>query len=154
MKLSNNFKRFLRVFFTICIFLCVSTPKNDFFVIVVGNSMNPTLKNGQLILASKDVSQLYVGDIIVIKTDKDSIVKRITAMQGAKYVENLTDGDSYTLVPDWLDINMRKITRAKMFFKTIPNDFYFVEGDNRGSSFDSKNFGLVHRSQIIGKCLL
>jgi signal peptidase I len=154
MKLSNNFKRFLRVFFAICIFLCVSTPKNDFFVIVVGNSMNPALKNGQLVLASKDVSQLYIGDIVVIKQNKENIIKRITATQGAKYAENISAGDDYMLIPDFLGVKMKSTPHAKILFKTIPENFYFVEGDNRGNSFDSKNFGLIHRSQIIGKCLL
>jgi len=151
MKLSNNFKRFLRVFFAVCIFLCTAIPRNDFFVVVKGESMEPTLKNNQLVLAAKEINPLFIDDIVVIKMNNESIVKRITAMQGDKYVENLNGDRSYTLVPDWL---LLKGNRTKIFLKEIPENYYFVEGDNRDASFDSKNFGLIHKSQIIGKCLL
>ncbi|MFN9897914.1 MAG: S26 family signal peptidase [bacterium] len=41
-----------------------------------------------------------------------------------------------------------------MLFKEIPANYYFVEGDNPNKSIDSKDFGLVRRNEIVGKCLL
>ena len=154
MKLSNNFKRFLRLFFAICIFLCVSKPNNDFFVVVQGGSMEPVLKNNQLVLATKEINSLFLDDIIVIKMNNGIIVKRITAMRGEKYVENLNKEASYMLASKKAGLNFHIHNNKKISLKEIPENYYFVEGDNRSGSFDSRNFGLIHKSQIIGKCLL
>ncbi len=154
MKLSNNFKRFLRLFFAICLFFCVSKPSNDFFVIVKGGSMEPVLKNNQLVLATQEINPLFLDDIIVIKINNETMVKRITAMEGKKYVENLNKEASYMLASEKAGLNFKIHNNKKISLKEIPENYYFVEGDNREGSIDSKNFGLIHKSQIIGKCLL
>jgi signal peptidase I len=154
MKLSNNFKRFLRGVFAILIFLCVSVPKDDFAVVVKGGSMEPVLKNNQLVLAAKEINPLFIDDIVVIKMNNETIVKRIKAMQGDKYIENLNDEPSYMLASKKASVQLKINKKLKISLKEIPENYYFVEGDNRSGSFDSRNFGLIHKSQIIGKCLL
>lgn len=43
-------------------------------------------------------------------------------------------------------------TKTSMFsYDSIPEDYYFIMGDNRGNSSDSRSLGLFHKSQIIGK---
>ena len=38
-----------------------------------------------------------------------------------------------------------------MGYETIPDDYYLVLGDNRANSMDSRDFGLVKKSDIVGK---
>ena len=59
---------------------------NPYKIIVVrGESMYPTLKNGQILIAKK-YSQLVKGDIVIAKNDFDeTIVKRITYLPGEYY---------------------------------------------------------------------
>ena len=153
MKFSPKLKKILRVILAIFIIFYFVTPKGDFYVIVKGGSMEPALKNNQVVLATKDTSKLFVGDIVVIERNNEKIVKRITAVQGDKYVENINDEHTFSLLPEWIKPTLTILPGIKLIIKEIPANFYFVEGDNPEKSIDSKNFGLVRRNEIVGKCL-
>jgi signal peptidase I len=154
MKLPKKLRFILLFILAILLNLIIILPSNYFFVIVKGGSMEPTLKNYQLILATKDTSKLFIGDIVVIEKNKEKVIKRITAAQGSKYAENTNDAHSFVLIPDWVNTHVAIAPGIKMLFKEIPANYYFVEGDNPNKSIDSKDFGLVRRNEIVGKCLL
>ena len=88
--------------------------KTVFFIGYVPTaSMEPALKKGSLIFGTRIFDDLETGDIIVFTKDGTVMVKRIAAIAG----ETITvDGVSYT----------------------VPEDSYFVLGDNRESSIDSR----------------
>jgi signal peptidase I len=157
MKYSSNFIQSLRVLLILILMLSVvkiSIPKNDYFVVVKGGSMEPTFVNNQLVLVDTDVSKLFLGDIVIAEVNGEKVIKRITGLPGDFYVENLTDEHSYVLIPKEFYSKTKINPKIKIVFKTIPPDFYFLEGDNPDKSIDSKVFGLVHKTDILGKCMV
>ena len=90
--------------------------KTVFFIGYVPTaSMEPALKKGSLIFGTRIFDDLDVGDIIVFTKDGTVMVKRIAAIAG----ETITvDGVSYT----------------------VPENCYFVLGDNEDNSWDSRHW--------------
>ena len=76
-------------------------------------SMEPTLKRGSYIIGCRIYSSLETGDIIIFRHDGKLLVKRIAAVSGDT-VEK--DGTSMT----------------------VPEDCYYVLGDNADNSYDSR----------------
>lgn len=133
--------------------------------IVDGNSMYPTLKNGDQLLVDKLTYKLKEPqryDIIIFKqpySRNGYYVKRIIGLPGEK-VEIDDNGFIYINGSIIKDIyGYQKIEDAGMVRKSagkyiiVPNDEYFVLGDNRNNSQDSRllKIGTIHVSRIIGK---
>lgn len=137
-------------------------------VIVDGASMEPTLHDQERIIISKTVSwigEANRGDIVIIKgkNTKDHYVKRVIALPGDTiemrndqlYVNNEKVNEHY------LEENKRIADQRGMNLTEdfgpleIPADQYFVMGDNRVRSMDSRNeLGLIEEKRIIGKSKL
>lgn len=124
-------------------------------VMVSGNSMYPTLENGELLLLNKVGSKYKRNDIVVINYDngiiKEKLIKRVIGLPGEKIEYKngiLYVNDQYTIDP---------FASATYDFSTfilgdiIPENKYLVLGDNRGSSVDSRMIGLIDESDIEGK---
>lgn len=139
------------------IYLFVSQPHK-----VSGNSMVPTFKNGDFILTDK-LSYRFgdpkKGDIIVLKNPRDEtqdFIKRIIATPGDSLrIENFSILiNSQTLPEPYLPTDTK--TRSGNFLtegsevKVGPNQ-YFVFGDNRNHSSDSREWGAVTKEEIVGK---
>lgn len=110
-------------------------------VVVSGDSMLPTFKDRQRVLASKAywlVGPLRNRDVVVVH-DKDAstgyIIKRIYKMAGE--------------VVDWENVP-ESWTLANGEYK-VPEGKVFILGDNREVSEDSRKFGAVPLSDVIGK---
>jgi signal peptidase I len=109
-------------------------------VVVSGQSMLPTLKNGKKVLVSNAywlVGAIRDGDIVVIKGDtgEDYIIKRVYKMAGEKV-------DVVNMPNNW------QLTRGEF---VVPEGTVYVIGDNREVSDDSRRFGPVERTRILGK---
>lgn len=118
---------------------------------VNGPSMESTLYDGNLMILNKigaKVNGLNRFDIVVIKTDKTYIIKRVIGMPGESvayidgklYINEKVVEDKYAL-SDMDDFEEVKLS----------SDEYFVMGDNRKVSQDSRAIGPVKKSQILGK---
>lgn len=132
---------------------------------VSGDSMYDTLVDGDylLLLGNLFYTDPQQGDIIVAsKTSYDNgapIVKRIIATegqtvdidfsQGVVYVDGKALEEPYTYTPTELQEGMT-------FPLTVDDGCYFVMGDNRNISKDSRNpeIGLIDRREILGKVIL
>jgi signal peptidase I len=125
---------------------------------VQGRSMVPTLKDGERYFLNRIVYKWRApvrGDVVVIKDPghSDYAVKRIVGLPGESL--SLMDGAVYLngtrLSEPYLPRGTRTLTpdRQQKFVK-LPQDRYFILGDNRGNSEDSRNYGAVHRDQIVG----
>lgn len=116
-------------------------------VVVSGTSMLPTFQNGKRLLATKAywlVGAIRRDDIVVIK-EKDPkagtgyFIKRVYRLEGEP-VEMV----NMPRAPLW--------TLAKGPF-VVPKGMVYVLGDNREVSSDSREFGPVEASRIIGKVI-
>lgn len=129
---------------------------------VVGDSMEPTLGNSQSVLVNKLVYKIIgpsKGDIIVFlpngNTNSHYYVKRVVAVPGDKV--QIVDGVLYvngTVVDDDKD-KYDKMEDAGIAANEIKlgSGEYFVLGDNRNSSEDSRsaNIGVITTKMMIGK---
>lgn len=112
-------------------------------VVVSGPSMMPTLRSGDRILASKAywlVGGIRRKDIVVIKDENATgyIIKRVVFLPGETV-------DFYNAPRNWPLRNGPFV---------VPADSYYVLGDNREVSEDSRIFGPVDKSRIIGKVVV
>ena len=127
-------------------------------VIVQGRSMLPTLHDGDRFILNR-LSYFHGtpkrGDLVVVKDPghNDYAVKRIVAMphetllfkrgnvlvNGKRIFEPYLPEGTQTFLPD---------SREKLVM--MGQDQYFVLGDNRGNSEDSRFYGALHLNQIVG----
>ena len=124
-------------------------------VLVSGNSMEPTLKNRELLLLNKinyrkDNIKRY--DIVVIKRDNKEIIKRVIGLPGETveyrnntlYINGHEEKNKYN--EDTNDFTLKEICNCDV----IPENQYLVLGDNRKVSADSRMFGLFDKKEIEG----
>jgi signal peptidase I len=125
--------------------------------VVDGQSMEPNLHTGQFLIVSRLAYRFgdpQRGDIIVFDfpgNPSDDYVKRIIGLPGEKVtIENghiFINGqrlDEPYLPPD-------DITLPSQGQWTVPDGQYFVLGDNRAHSSDSRSWGMLEMNKIIGK---
>ena len=129
--------------------------------IVYGQSMEPNFWDQQRLIVSKVVYQVHTperGDVIVFHPpsapDEDNFIKRIIGLPG-EYIE-MRDGDVFVHQPDGNVIKLSEpyISEPAMVTYTstpIGEGEYFVLGDNRNRTNDSRNGWLVPDEAIIGK---
>jgi len=127
---------------------------------VVGESMEPTLSNGQEILINKVAYQFSApkqGDVIVFRPNGNEnahlSVKRVVATPGdtIQIVQGKVVINGQVYAKDVTDDTKNPGIAAEEI--TLGPDEYFVLGDNRGSSEDSRsaNIGNISRGMIEGK---
>jgi len=129
--------------------------------IVNGDSMLPTLENGDYLIIdevsyySNDPER---GDVIVFHFPTDEsryLIKRIIALpeetiqlQGNAITITKADGTRVELDEDYTNLG------ASYGTWTLDEDEYFVMGDNRGASSDSRSWGPLKKNEIVGKTLV
>lgn len=120
-------------------------------VIVDGDSMDDTLANGEILLLKKYDKSYDRFDIIVFKYDNSKLVKRIIGLPGEKV--RYKDGILYINdeeVPDEFGSQTYDFSIERLDIDVIPKGYYFVLGDNRKNSSDSRIIGLVSAEDIKG----
>jgi len=124
-------------------------------------SMTPTLMPGDRILVDKLSSTIHRGDIVVFKNPPadsggpPTLVKRVIGLPG----ERISSTGSQVLIngkplaEPWLPPLVGECTEASEHIPptTIAPGHYFVMGDCRGDSDDSRYWGTVPAADIVGK---
>ncbi len=132
------------------------------FTQVVGPSMEPTHKDGEVMLLSKmhytffDVKR---NDVIAMESEEvRMLVKRVIGLPGEtiEYKDNVLyiDGEGFeeSIVTDLVTEDF-KLSDLPGNHEVIPDGMYLVLGDNRSNSYDSRDFGLVAIEDFQGKCI-
>lgn len=137
---------------------------------VIGSSMEPNFYDGEYILTDRlsyRLDEPQRGDVVVFKYPKDETleyIKRIIGLPGEKVlIENNTVTIFNEENPEGFLIDEKylpegTITEGSGIFQEgketlIPTDSYFVMGDNRARSSDSRSWGTVSEEEITGKAL-
>lgn len=134
--------------------------------VAIGRSMEPNFNNGHAFLVLKfpyffsspkrfDVVQwlnteghaVYIKRVIGLPGEHLTIKRNQVCIQDISKKETCLD-EPY-LAPE----TVTRVTRGQPFSWDIPPSTYFLIGDNRFVSIDSRNFGPIHQSSIIGKVL-
>ncbi len=118
---------------------------------VNGDSMYPTLKDKQIVLIKKYNLNIANNDIIVIKKNKKTIIKRLIGLPN-----DTIKIDKYVYVNGNKNDNI--ITNQKGNIKNeihLKPGEYFALGDNRDNSIDSRfdEIGIIYEDEIIGKVI-
>lgn len=161
-KIGNFFLEIIEiVVFSVSIFLFL-------YLLVVqphkikGSSMEPNFHDGQYLLTDKisyRFNEPQVGDVIVFKAPPDyqeEYIKRIVAVPGEKII--IKDNRVYkngnlfeeSYIPKETDTNSGTFAEEGETL-TVPPKNYFVMGDNREHSLDSRSFGFVSLQDITGR---
>ena len=122
--------------------------------IVRGSSMEPCLLDGDRLVVDRvsySMSEVERGDVVVLRNPRNhaiDFVKRVVGLPGDEV--EMRDGDlfvngeavdHYGCIHDHHDL-------ARL---TVPSDNFFVLGDNRPVSCDSRDFGLVAKKLLKGR---
>lgn len=138
---------------------------------VRGQSMTPNFEDGEFILTDKITYRFRGperGDVVVFRAPQDpnyDFIKRVVGLPGERL--KISEGHFYIYNPQHVRgdkliepyISQSLNTPTGTLLKegeiiTVPNNQYFVTGDNRGHSSDSREWGSVPRESIIGRAWL
>jgi signal peptidase I len=124
---------------------------------VDGRSMEPTLHDRDRLVVNKFAYQVHdpdVGDIVMLlhpNNPSQSLVKRIVAAPGdtVAFREGVVVRNGVAVDEDFIPADLRSLDNLASV--VVPEGFYFVLGDHRNNSSDSRTFGCVPRKYILGR---
>jgi len=140
------------IFSVVPIFLVIVMVLNGFFFSfaqVDGVSMEPTFCNSDIVII-KYVSDYDIQDIVILEENNMYLIKRLIAKPGDKLLVDSTG----VYVNDILVENTLGNGSVGYSEMIIPDGFYYVMGDNRVNSQDSRFFGLVNQEDMYGQVVL
>jgi signal peptidase I len=130
---------------------------------IPSGSMEPTLKVGDRVLVNKlsyDVHSVHRGDIVVFNKPPNDyspgvkdLIKRVIGLPGETISAQAgqVDINGHPLHESWLP---QGVTTENFGPVVIPQGRYFMMGDNRGDSADSRVFGPVSSKLFIGRAFV
>ncbi len=122
---------------------------------VIGLSMYPTLNNDDLLIASKIDYHFHPpqrGDIVILKPPfgQNDLIKRVVGLPGDRF--EIRDGYVYIngrrLNEPYINPAEPWTVNANSTEQIIPSGYFFVMGDNRNHSSDSRAFGPIRNDDI------
>jgi len=139
-----------------CILLLLAYFQPYKLVVVVGQSMYPTYKSAQIVLAKKTKYFKKSDVVVALSDDRSLIVKRILYTPEEYYYYVMKKEGYYKLV---IDNSYRSIVKTKniddayMMELKVPKNHYYLIGDNLDNSDDSRRFGTVEENEVLYKVI-
>lgn len=123
--------------------------------VVDGKSMEPTLYNNNIVLLNKldyRLNDIKRFDVVVVNLGKEKLIKRVIALPGehVEYKEDNLYIDGFVVDEKFKHAATNDFKLEKIGYLKIPGDKYFIVGDNRNDSVDSRMIGLVDKDDIVG----
>lgn len=119
---------------------------------VKGDSMFPSIKSGDVLIINKMTNDFNREDLIIFIKNGEVYIKRIWGIPGDSIL--LNDESRLILNNSTFLYQFDEVVSKRNFNVRVSDNLYFVLGDNINNSVDSRTFGLVHESEIIGKVSL
>ena len=125
---------------------------------VDGLSMEPRVHAGELVLINTLAYRFgspHRGDVVAFRHDgptTETYIKRIVALPGERVEvrDGIVSVDGRALEEPYVQFRDRRSAAAVV----VPPHAYYVLGDNRADSDDSRNWGVLHDDAIVGKALV
>jgi signal peptidase I len=131
--------------------------------VVNGSSMEPNFHTGEYLIVdqlSYELGDPHRGDVIIFHypiIPSRYFIKRVIALPGETIkitgtkveIKEVGKSDFYTLDEPYLEFIKEGNTEV-----TLANDEYFVMGDNRPASLDSRSWGPLNKSFVVGKAFV
>lgn len=124
---------------------------------VVGPSMSPNFQEGEILVVNKispKFRELKRTEVVVVSQGEKYMIKRVIGLPGDKieYKDNklYINGTAYNEPYLKDDVVTADFKLSDIGVDVIPENKYFVLGDNRTNSEDSRKYGLVEKKNIIG----
>lgn len=146
----------LKTVFVVSVFLLLFLSSLTYFFYEVyyideynihGDSMVPTFKDGEIVKSSmylKGITSLKNDDVIILNVDDNVMIKRLIAQEGDTI--EIKNGQVFV---NEMERDNHLNTVGDVHLKLNKNE-YFVLGDNRKVSNDSRYFGVIYSNQILG----
>jgi signal peptidase I len=129
--------------------------------VVSGASMEPSFRSHQIILIDRHYYRhhpLRRGDVIILRQDDAVLIKRVYGLGGDSFwtLFNADDGDLYReIIPPARLERMRRLLPLMPSYRLsrikVPPGTVYVVGDNTTASVDSRTFGPVPLSAVLGR---
>ncbi len=122
---------------------------------VNGDSMNENLQDGEILLLEKYDKDFERFDIVVLNYNNEKLVKRVIGLPGEtiEYRDNILYIDGKKIEEKFIAEDTQDFKLEYLGYAEIPKGYYFVVGDNRDNSLDSRIIGLVSKEDIDGKAI-
>ena len=126
---------------------------------VNGTSMNNTLEDKDIMVLDKigyRFNKIKRFDIVVIDLGKEKIIKRVIGLPGEKieYKNNVLYVNGKIVKENFSHKVTEDFNISSLSSTTVPNNTYFVLGDNRTNSMDSRIIGFIPKNKILGHASL
>lgn len=162
-KTSSGLYDWLTSVIIAVIFLCAVFTFGIRPVRVDGDSMLPTLQDGNWLVVSAFDSNPKHGEIVIVTQPNQTrsggpIVKRVIAVGGQKVYIDFDKGEVYVDDVKLDEPYIKEPTHRSFdiqFPLVVPDGYLFVMGDNRNDSLDSRSsrIGLIDERYVLGNCL-
>lgn len=119
---------------------------------VDGSSMVPNLEDKDILILNKLDKNYKRFDIVVVEYNGTKLVKRIVGLpeEHVEYKNNKLYVNGKVIKENFIDKETKDFTINYLGYNKIPKNYYFVIGDNRQNSMDSRMIGFINKEDIVG----